>query len=180
MNSSGNHETILLIENSVSIILDRMKKINRKTRVIMCNYTKGGAGKTTMAVHLSGILLEETSGQILLIDCDPRPDAWKFYTGSKPNYNQTRTTPVDGLDLWWNPPQSKGSRFKPIIKQEYETYDYIVIDTDSPPEDSLTLLSDTLPNIFLVPIAESQSHAIEDIASFLEILERCIKFERDS
>lgn len=154
--------------------------MDRKTRVILCNYTKGGAGKTTLAVHIAGILLEQTLGKILLMDCDPRPDSWKFFSGSRPNTNQTRLTPLKGIDLWWNPPQIKGSRFKPIVKQDYETYDYVVIDADSPPEEALTLLSDALPDIFLVPIAESQSHAIEDIFLFLKDLEREVKFERDS
>ena len=154
--------------------------MNRRTRVILCNYIKGGAGKTTLAVHITGILLERTVGQILLMDCDSRPDSWKFFIGSRPAKNQTRLTPVNGLDLWWNPPKLKGSRFKPIVKKDYETYDYVVIDTDSPPEEALTLLSDTRPDLFLIPIAESQSHAIEDISPFLNDLEREVKFERDS
>lgn len=154
--------------------------MNRKTQVILCNYTKGGVGKTTLAVHVVGVLLEETIENILLMDCDPRADAWSFFSGSRPNSDSETLTLANGLNLRWNRPQSKDARFNPIIKQDYETYDYVVIDADAPPEDSLTILSDTLPDLFLVPIAESQSHAIKDMSFFLEDLEREINFENDS
>ncbi|NJL55735.1 ParA family protein [bacterium] len=152
----------------------------RDTNVILCNFIKGGAGKTTLAVHITGILIERTASQVLLIDCDPRPDSWRFFSGSRPPIGSTRLSLHKGVDLWWNPPQPKGSRFKPLTKRVYEDYDYIVIDADSPPEDSLTILSDALPDIFLLPIAESQSHAIEDIQPFIRDLEREIRFEKDS
>jgi chromosome partitioning protein len=154
--------------------------MDRKTRVILCNYTKGGTGKTTVAVHIARILTEQTLGQVLLMDCDSRPDSWKFFAGKRPSQNQIRLSLPHRLDLWWNPPQSKGDRFKPITKREYKQYNFVVIDADAPPEDSLTLLGNTRPDIFLVPIAESQSHAIEDISIFLEDLEREIRFQRDS
>ncbi|MEB3884386.1 AAA family ATPase [Lyngbya sp. CCY1209] len=154
--------------------------MDRKTRVILCNYTKGGAGKTTVAVHIARILTEQTPGKVLLMDCDSRPDSWKFFAGQRPSPNQARLSFPHRLDLWWNPPQSKGARFKPITKREYKQYNFVVIDADAPPEDALTLLDNTLPDIFLVPIAESQSHATEDIPIFLEDLEREIRFQRDS
>lgn len=154
--------------------------MDRKTKVILCNYTKGGAGKTTVAVHIAKVLVEQTIGKTLLVDCDPRPDSWRFFQGSRPQSGQTQVSCQSGLDLRWNPPQSRGSRFKPIKKGDYSTYDYLVIDTDSPPEDSLTILGDTLPDIFLVPISESQSHAIEDIPGFLQDLDREVQFIRDS
>ncbi len=152
--------------------------MTRKTRVILCNYIKGGAGKTTLAVHIAGILNEQTIRKILLVDCDPRPDSWKFFSGSRPDIPQKELSLPNNIDLRWNPPQSKGSRFKPITKRDWELYDYVVIDADSPPEDALTILSDSLPNIFLVPISESQSHAIEDISVFISDLEREIKFQQ--
>ncbi|USR90638.1 ParA family protein [Phormidium yuhuli AB48] len=154
--------------------------MDRTTEVILCNYTKGGAGKTTVAVHIAKVLVEQTIGKTLLVDCDPRPDSWRFFQGSRPQSGQTRVSCRSRLDLLWNPPQSRGSRFKPIKKAEYSQYDYLVIDSDSPPEDSLTLLSDTLPDLFIIPISQSQSHSIQDIPSFLQDIEREVQFIRDS
>ncbi len=153
--------------------------MNRAIR-ILCNYTKGGAGKTTLAVHVAGLLMEETLGRVLLVDCDPRPDSYMFFSGQAPDPNQLSLTLEDNLVLRWNPPQPKGTRFQPITQKDYERYEYVVIDTDSPPEDALTILDETCPDIFLVPIAESQSHSIGNLSPFLSALERGVVFQRNA
>ncbi|MGL4498968.1 MAG: ParA family protein [Planktothrix sp.] len=151
--------------------------MDHKPCIIVCNYIKGGVGKTTLAVHVAGMLAETTIKQVLLIDCDIRPDAWQFFTGRRAKEKEPLLVSVeDNLDVLWNPPQITGPRFKPIAKQDYYTYDYVVIDTDSPPDDSLTILANDSPDIFLVPIAKSQSHALENLSWFLELLEDEVQF----
>lgn len=135
--------------------------------IILCHYDKGGVGKTTLAVHIAGVLRKEQLGQILLVDCDPRPDAWSFYKGRRPKYQEFLSS-IDGwLDILWNPPDFN-RQFKQIKKADLATYDYIVIDTDSPPEDMVTMMSNNYPDTIVIPINKSQKRSLNDLPSFLD------------
>jgi chromosome partitioning protein len=140
---------------------------------------KGGAGKTTLAVHIAGMLAGKSGKQTLLIDCDPRPDAWEFFAKSEPQDRSIKFL-ENAPDVWWNPPKSKGDRFESLGKLEYKKYQYVVIDTDSPPEDCFTMLVNLLPSIILVPIAESQSHSIKFLPKFFKLLTHKVDVERAS
>lgn len=52
-------------------------------KVILCTHNSGGVGKTTLAVHLAGVLSKR--GDVLLIDCNDQADSWKFYVSEEPN-----------------------------------------------------------------------------------------------
>jgi chromosome partitioning protein len=151
-----------------------------KTKIILCSYNKGGVGKTTLAVHITGVLLEQGKGQVLLVDCDPRPDSWRFYKGKRPQGQELRSKINSRLDILWNPPQDKGEKFKPIKKADLQAYDYIVIDTDSPPEDTVIMINNNLPDIILIPINKSQRHSLDDIPDFLELLKQVKSIKNSS
>lgn len=142
--------------------------MSSNTKIILCTYDKGGVGKTTLAVHITGILQKQTQGQILLVDCDPRPDAWIFFKGRRPQAGETRRTINSHLDVLWNPPRLNPPKFEPIKKSDLEVYDYIVIDTDSPPEDTVAMIRNNLPNIILIPINTSQKRSLKDLPVFLD------------
>lgn len=141
---------------------------------ILCTFPKGGVGKTVLAVHITGVLLSQTKGRVLLIDSDPRPDAWRFYMGRKPTGGEYGFFKVDSrLDIVWKPPQhgKTSNRFQPIKKAELDEYDYIVIDTDAPLEDAVSMISNNKPDLILSPINSSQKDtALEDLPDFLATL----------
>mgnify|MGYP006271659499 CR=1 FL=1 len=56
---------------------------NTETKIILYTYNKGGVGKTTLALHITGVLRKQTSGKIIMVDCDPRPNSWSFYKRRK-------------------------------------------------------------------------------------------------
>jgi chromosome partitioning protein len=157
--------------------------MNKKPCIILCTFTKGGAGKTTVAAHITGMLVDKSIEQVLLIDCDGRADSWEFFAKTEvPDQGSSdawKKLP-DGPHVWWNPPQNTGDRFKTLNARDYEKYGYVVIDTNSPPEDGFTILKNHLPDIVLVPIANAQSHAIRHFLNFFHLLEYKIKRVRDS
>ena len=59
-------------------------------KVILCTHNSGGVGKTTLAVHLAGVLSKK--GDVLLIDCDDQADSWKFYVGAENDFHYSITT----------------------------------------------------------------------------------------
>lgn len=139
------------------------------TQIILSTYNKGGVGKTTLAVHITGAIKQEQLGRVLLVDCDPRPDSWSFYKKRRPQ-GEERIASVDKwLDILWNPPQPHPPRFRPIKKGTLQAYDYIIIDTDSPPEDTVAMISNNFPNLILIPINKSQKRSLNDLPSFLDV-----------
>lgn len=47
-------------------------------------------------------------------------------------------------------------------------YDYIVIDTDSPLEDAVAMISNNFPDLILMPINKSQKRSLQDLPNFLD------------
>jgi chromosome partitioning protein len=158
--------------------------MRRNTTIILCTNDKGGIGKTTLAVHVTGVLHKQRLGQILLVDCDPRPDAWKFFKGRRPSSGEYRRSVDSRLDILWNPPRLHPPKFEPIKQSDLQVYDYIVIDTDSPPEDTVAMIRNNLPDIILVPINKPQEWSMDDdLPVFLDTaadIEKRANLEPDS
>ena len=142
-----------------------------KTKIILCSYNKGGVGKTTLAVHITGILLEQKQGRILLVDCDARPDSWRFYMKRRPSDSEDFIKVNSRLSVFWNQPRNKEAKFQRIQKAQLLAYDYMVIDSDNPPEDTVIMINNHLPDLILIPLNKSQRHSLEDIPDFLELIE---------
>jgi Mrp family chromosome partitioning ATPase len=59
------------------------KTTKKRTIVIILSaFNKGGVGKTTLAVHVAGLLAEQ--GRVLLVDCVDQYDAFYFYCHQEP------------------------------------------------------------------------------------------------
>jgi MinD superfamily P-loop ATPase len=48
--------------------------------IIASTFNKGGVGKTTLAVHLIGVLNQKPTARNLLVDCVDQADAFTFFT----------------------------------------------------------------------------------------------------
>ncbi|MCX5982311.1 MAG: AAA family ATPase [Nostocales cyanobacterium LacPavin_0920_SED1_MAG_38_18] len=51
--------------------------------IILCTHNDGGVGKTTLAVHVAGVLINRQDST-LLVDCDDQADFWQFYIDRNP------------------------------------------------------------------------------------------------
>jgi len=136
--------------------------------IILCTHHKGGVGKTTLAVHLAGILQEEV-GRTLLIDCDSQADSWFFFTRTFPNRNYTYADISNRLSVVWNPDR------KPIGKfVDPEEYDNIVLDIDSPIETTVQVIVQDDPDVVIIPI-NKQDLAITHLSDSLDVISELSK-----
>ncbi|BBD55640.1 ParA family protein [Planktothrix agardhii] len=122
-------------------------------KVILCTHNSGGVGKTTLAVHLAGVLSKK--GDVLLIDCDDQADSWKFYVGAEPN-EELDFDPVDtrpGISVMTNPNRKS---IKRLVKRQQ--YDYVVLDMNTPLANIVQVILSSDPHIIFIPISSSQRY----------------------
>jgi len=132
--------------------------------IILSAFNKGGVGKTTLAVHVAGLLAE--TGRVLLIDCVDQYDAFHFFCRQEP---QNELVPQhaknnENLNVIWNPDQ------KPISQLvESSEYEHIILDINSPNEDTVKVIVDNEPDIILLPIND-QALALDKLGDTLAIV----------
>lgn len=156
--------------------------MKRNAKIILSTYDKGGVGKTTLVVNFIGVLLTEDKGKILLVDCDSRPDAWSFFKKRRPKGKEKRRRINNRLDILWNPPNETSYKFDPIKVEDFENYDFIVIDTDAPPEDTVCMIRNNLPDAIYSPINLSNMQSLSDLPDFLDTvsdIEKDVNLEPD-
>lgn len=125
---------------------------------------KGGVGKTTLAVHIAGILSEDGLSKILLMDCDSQADSFFFYTQRKPNDDMELVTGTNNVDVLWNQHRIKLSK-----KDRYAEYDHIVVDIDTRVQNALQVITETAPDLILLPI-DKQYLSLTHLADVLSLL----------
>ena len=140
--------------------------------IILCTQHKGGAGKTTLAVHLAGVLTTQIN-RILLIDCDTQRNAWFFYVQSK------ATTPLEinhysnRLSIIWNPEREPISRIA-----DPQTYDHIILDMSTPLPETVKIIVDNNPDRVFVPVSKHPGsiEGLYDTLPVISKLERKARF----
>ncbi|RKZ44120.1 MAG: ParA family protein [Candidatus Parabeggiatoa sp. nov. 3] len=132
--------------------------------IILSAFNKGGVGKTTLAVHVAGLLAE--NGRVLLVDCVDQFDAFSFYCRQEPKseFDSQRAKNHEGLTVIWNPDQTRITRL--VEPSEYE---HIVLDINSPNEDTVKVIVENEPDIILLPIND-QALALDKLADTLAIV----------
>lgn len=120
-------------------------------RIILCTHNNGGVGKTTLAIHIAGILTTQP-GKTLLIDCDDQADSWQFYAGSVPKEDEFQQ--IDNrLSILEN-----RNRKRVRDKANLEEYDNIILDLDSPLYNTLQTIVQNAPEFVFIPINASQKY----------------------
>ena len=132
--------------------------------IILCTHNDGGVGKTTLAIHAIGALQFQL-GRILLIDCDDQADSWQFYSDGIPKKLKDVLI-KDDISLIWNKDRESIKRLtKP------EQYDHIVLDVDSPLQNTVKLIVDNEPDVVLVPVNKSQEiKALRNLPRTLSVI----------
>ncbi|MCD8488239.1 MAG: ParA family protein [Desertifilum sp.] len=136
-----------------------------KLSIILCTQHKGGAGKTTLAVHMAGILTTQLN-RILLIDCDTQRNAWFFYLRDKAQSPLEMQEYNDRLSIIWNPEREPIRRIADI-----QTYDHIILDMSTPLPDTVKVIVDNDPDVILVPVSK-HPWAIEGLSDTLPVISK--------
>jgi len=137
--------------------------------IILCTQHKGGAGKTTLAVHLAGFLATQL-GRILLIDCDTQRNAWLFYFRSKAQTPLQLKEHSNQLSIIWNPDREPIRRIA-----DTQTYDHIILDMSTPLPDTVKVIVDNYPDVVLIPVSQ-HPWAIEGLSDTLPVISKLEEF----
>ena len=111
-------------------------------RIILCTHNSGGVGKTTLAVHITGILTSQWRGKTLLVDCDDQADSWQFYTKRTPHKDGEYVEINRKLAIFENK-----NRIKITKLIDLEEYQNIVLDIDSPLDNTVKIIVDNNPDV---------------------------------
>ena len=160
------------------------------SRIIAISNQKGGVGKTTTAISLSGALLDY-SKKVLLIDMDPQGNCsrgvgvdasllkhtlFDVFVSSMDVKKVIKKTAFKGLDILpctvnlaiaegkmsYSSPLTK---LKEVISEVEDNYDYIIIDTP-PSYGFLSMSSLIAANEVLIPV-QCEYFALEGVAQIL-------------
>jgi chromosome partitioning protein len=125
-----------------------------------------GVGKTTLAVHVAGLLAQKW--RVLLIDCVDQYDAFYCREEPKPGTKSAslpqRAKDNERLTVIWEPNQSSITRLVDL-----DDYDHIILDINSPNEDTVRAIVENEPDIILLPIND-QALALERLEDTLSIV----------
>ena len=130
---------------------------------VICVNHKGGVGKTTTALHITGVFLE-TGNRVLLVDADSSARSFRFFTeGSVPKLGgEILITQEDMLYIFTKSNQVKNKswvdNYEKLIKKQ--SFDHIVIDVLPSLEEISTLLIQIKPDLVLLTVKR------DDIGSF--------------
>ena len=127
---------------------------------------KGGVGKTTLAVHVTGILAEDGFEKVLLMDCDSQADSFRFFTKTLPFKSMEIKEGMDKVDVLWNNKREKLSN-----KNRFTEYDHIVVDIDTAVQNALQVITEIEPDIILIPI-DKQYLSVEHLHEVLSLIAR--------
>ena len=131
--------------------------------IILCTHHKGGVGKTTLSVHIAGVLSEKL-GRILLIDCDSQGNSHLFYLGNEEVKSLGLKKYNNRLSIIWNPEKRAIHRVADI-----QTYDHIVLDIDSPLAETVKVIVDNHPDQVLIPVND-HPWAISGLSETLPVI----------
>lgn len=132
--------------------------------IILCTHNDGGVGKTTLAVHIAGVLLNR-GDSVLLVDCDDQADLWQFFTKGQIPTKLQDSYKVENSKVIWN-------KDKKSIKKEANPiyFDHVVLDIDSPLQNTVQVILGNEPDLILVPINASQKNkALRNLPRTLKV-----------
>lgn len=132
--------------------------------IILCTHNDGGVGKTTLAVHIAGVLINRQDST-LLIDCDDQADFWQFYIDRNPEKSKD-------WERYENSTVMYNGRREAIPKELPKgQYDHIVLDINSPLKNTVQTIVGNDPDLILVPVNKSQRiKALRNLPRTLKVI----------
>jgi AAA domain len=142
---------------------------------VLCVHHKGGVGKTTTAIHVTGVLLENAS-RVLLIDGDSQADSFRFFhEGSAPKPGGERFTTQSGLLTVVNERDNRNpSRLAGTLGKlaNDKLFEHTVIDIATDLPNISTILFEIQPDLVLVGVKR------DDIGSFVHLNDMLLAVEQ--
>lgn len=132
--------------------------------IIASTFNKGGVGKTTLAVHVIGVLNRKPTARNLLVDCVDQADAFKFFVRERPTHAPQFKQISDNLAVIFNPDRLPLARIISL-----DEYDNVVIDINSPAEETVQIIADNFPDRVLMPIND-QALGMDALQTTLEVI----------
>lgn len=133
--------------------------------IVLCTHHKGGVGKSERAIHLAGVS-HALGKRTLLIDCDTQPTAFAFHTHSPPEVVGEPVAVGPLLSVLWNPERVKLQKLIDLA-----SFDHVVLDVDSPLENTVQRIVDDQPEKIFVPV-NPQAGALTSLCDPLRVVER--------
>ena len=134
------------------------------SKVISIVNIKGGVGKTTVSINLSGGI-SDTGKRVLLVDTDPQKSASDWYKQRKKLDNSE----LKHKNLYFYEKDFAPRKAKDRIKELKKDYDLIIF--DNPPQDYHTVIHIIANSDFcIIPISTSASD-IKSTKQMVEIIE---------
>lgn len=133
--------------------------------IFLCTAHRGGVGKTTIAVHIAGILAGHYNNRVLVIDCDSQLDSFRFFTGERPDDDDTDLQePSENISIIAN-----RKRESVIYLTDTTEYDDIVFDIDSALPSTVEAIVHNFPDYILIPV-KRDPYALEHVSDSLDIV----------
>lgn len=135
--------------------------------IILCTHNDGGVGKTTLAVHMAGVLLNR-GDSVLLVDCDDQADLWQFFTKGRIPTQPKDSYDLENSKLIWD--KNKGS----LRGKANPTYfDHVVLDIDTPLKNTVQVILGNDPDLIFVPVNKSQKKkALRNLPRTLKVISK--------
>ncbi|MEA5617852.1 ParA family protein [Cronbergia sp. UHCC 0137] len=142
---------------------------------VLCVHHKGGVGKTTTAIHITGVFLN-MGNKVLLIDGDSQAHSFKFFSeGLAPKAGgETFTTQEDKLTVISESDKSNPDRLAKTLGKlaKNKKFTHTVIDV-SPDLTSISkFLFEVTPDLVLLGVKQ------DDIGSFVSLNDMLIALEQ--
>lgn len=142
---------------------------------VLCVHHKGGVGKTTTAIHVTGVFLG-LGDRVLLIDGDSQADSFKFFSeGSPPKPGGEKLiTQEDKLTVISDSDKSNPERlartFAKLAKDQ--SFSHTVIDVSPDLTAISTFLFEVVPELVLLGVQQDDVGSFVHLNDMLEALEQ--------
>lgn len=133
---------------------------------ILCVHHKGGVGKTTTAIHITGVFIGNRK-RVLLIDGDSQADSFKFFSeGSAPKPGGERLATQEGMLTVVSTRDARNpTRWAETLGKlaNEPKFDYVVIDIATDLPNISTILFEVVPDMVLIGVKR------DDVGSFVHL-----------
>lgn len=142
---------------------------------VLCVHHKGGVGKTTTAIHITGVFLG-SGYRVLLIDGDSQADSFKFFSeGAAPKPGGERlTTQEDMLTVVSERDNRNPTRLAKSIGKlaSDKSFEHTVVDIATDLPNISNILFEVKPDLVLLGVKR------DDIGSFVHLNDMLLALEQ--
>ena len=140
---------------------------------VLCIHFKGGVGKSTTAIHVTGVLQQQ--GSVLLVDGDRQVNSYSFFNAGNPPLTDDVEMLNNGSGIIPLHPLRQIAKFvlsKRISKILKLDFNHFVFDTTPDPLTANSIISEVRPDLILVPVKYDDFGGMVQLITVLETIQR--------